>query len=155
MLLLGGDPGGVSCCSGAMIEMGPLSPPQGQSCPSYTGIAIEHLRLITQGSYGGIDNECAGLASYVNDVKISAPDGYRRGAPSNWGAAFRNSSVSASESSSITTGSARPSWLMTSAGNQQGSATPKSRGAVTMTDMPGTLAASRRRSMTVRRSSSS
>jgi hypothetical protein len=55
--------------------------------------------------------------------------------PQIW-AAFRNSSVSASESSSITTGSARPSWLMTSAGNQQGSATPKSRRAVTMTDMP-------------------
>jgi hypothetical protein len=73
--------GGPNCsqdtgiCDGYMIEMGLPSPPQGQSCPFYTGIAIEHVRLTTQGGYGGIDNECAGLASYVNDVKISAPDG--------------------------------------------------------------------------------
>ncbi|MGA8733066.1 MAG: hypothetical protein WB558_04010 [Terriglobales bacterium] len=67
-ILLGGVVGGVSCCSGAMIEMGPPGP-----CPSapYTGIAIEHLQLNTQGSYGGIENECAGPSSYVNDVKIT------------------------------------------------------------------------------------
>jgi len=52
--------------------MGP-PPGQGNSCPStpYTGIAIEHLELQTQGSYGGIENECAGPSSYVNDVKIT------------------------------------------------------------------------------------
>jgi|HubBroStandDraft_2_1064218.scaffolds.fasta_scaffold21785_1 hypothetical protein len=77
--------GGPNCsqdtgiCSGYMIEMGPPSPPQGQSCPFYTGIVIEHVRLTTQGGYGGIDNECAGSASYVNDVKISAPDGENLG----------------------------------------------------------------------------
>lgn len=66
--------GASNCCSQYMIEMGPISPPERQTCPAYTGIAIEHVRLTTQGSYGGIDNECAGAASYVNDVKISAPD---------------------------------------------------------------------------------
>lgn len=65
--VLEGDSG---CCSPALIEMGP--PPTSGSCTStYTGIGIEHLQIITKGSFGGIDNECAGASSYVRDVKIS------------------------------------------------------------------------------------
>jgi hypothetical protein len=60
--------GSSTCCSSAMIEMGS---PNSCQTPLYTGIAVEHLQLNTQGSYGGIENECAGLASYVNDVLIS------------------------------------------------------------------------------------
>jgi hypothetical protein len=64
----------VSCCTGAMIEMGP-APGQGQSCPStpYSGISIEHLKLTNSnaGSYDGIDNECSQASSYVNDVGIT------------------------------------------------------------------------------------
>jgi hypothetical protein len=61
------------CCSRAMIEMGAAS-----SCttPLYTGIAIEHLQLNVKGAYGGIENQCAGPSSYVNDVLIS---GFRFG----------------------------------------------------------------------------
>jgi hypothetical protein len=61
--------GASDCCSGAMIEMGP---PNSCQSPLYTGIAIEHIQLYTQGTgYGGIDNECAGTGSYVNDVQVS------------------------------------------------------------------------------------
>jgi hypothetical protein len=61
------------CCSRAMIEMG-----QPSSCttPLYAGIAIEHLQLNVKGAYGGIENQCAGPSSYVNDVLIS---GFRFG----------------------------------------------------------------------------
>jgi len=71
--------GASNCCSGYMVEMGqPPSP--GNSCTTtYTGIGIEHLQLVTQGTlgsyYGGIDNECAGPSSYVSDVKIGGNPG--------------------------------------------------------------------------------
>ena len=58
------------CCTGAVIEMGP-DPGQGNQCPStYSGIAVEHLQVNTYDT-GGIDNECAGPSSYVNDVRIA------------------------------------------------------------------------------------
>ena len=73
----------------------------------------------------------------------------------NWGAAFRNSSVSAF------TQFVNDDWFRHVLvdrghlqGSQLGSAIPKSRRAVAITENPGTLAASRTRSTTVSRSSS-
>ncbi len=79
---------------------------------------------------------------------VDRQQGRQRGAPD------RDSSFSPSVDSSMNTGSARPSWSSTErTGSQLSSPTPKSRRAVAMTDTPGTLAASRTRSITVSRSS--
>ncbi len=64
--------GPTSLSQGAtnLIEMG--VPPSGGTCSTaYTGIVIEHLQINANGAYGGIDNQCATSASYVNDVRIS------------------------------------------------------------------------------------